>query len=59
VNLDAERSAHVLANHPDVGLWNPQQPGIEVRHHVRSLVRVIDGKTALAGIEVGQHRARF
>ena len=51
--LDAKRTANVLANHANAGLWQVKLPCIQILHHVRSLLRVVDRQLARRRVVVG------
>ena len=59
VHLDAERAADVLGDDAHLMLLEPEMLGEQVQHHVRRLGAVIDGQALLAGIPVGDDRARL
>ena len=59
VDLDAERSADILGDDAHLMLGEIQMLGEDVLHHVGRLRPLIDGQPLLAGIEVGEDRARL
>ena len=59
VHLDAERAADVLGEDPHLVLLEPEMLGEQVLHHVRRLRALIDGEARLAGVPVGDDRARL
>ncbi len=59
VYLDAERAAHVLGDDAHLVLLEPEVLGKQVQHHVRRLGAMVDGQALLAGIPVGDDRARL
>ena len=59
VHLDAERAADVLGDDAHLLLFQAEMLGEQVLHHVRRLRRVIRGHALLAGIPVGDDRARL
>ena len=59
VHLDAERAADVLGDDAHLMLLEPEVLGEQVHHHVRRLGAVIDGQALLAGVPVGDDRARL
>ena len=59
VHLDAERAADILADHPHLGLPEPQMQCGDVLHHVRRLGALVDRQSRFGGVPVGHHRARL
>ena len=59
VHLDAERAADVLGQDTHLMLLKTKVLGEQVLHHVRRLRALIDGEALLAGVPVGDDRARL
>ena len=59
VDLDAERAADILANHPHRRFSQAELARIQVLHHVRGLLRVVDGQALVARVPVGDLAARL
>ena len=59
VDLEAERAAHVLVDHPHAMLGNAEVPRQDVVEHVRRLARVIHGERLVRRVVVRQDDARL
>ncbi len=59
VDLDAERAAHVLAQHADLFFRQAELATVQVLHHVRRLEAVPHGELAVTRVPVGDLAARL
>jgi len=59
MDLDAEGAADILADHTNLRFLQPQVQGCDVLHHVRCLRALVDRKSRLSRIPVGNNRSRL